>query len=139
MKAEQFPDGFEFKYTSPEIYENSFDLFTIYRRGNRITISMWGNLDLHHSEEWLLWHPVRFIKMAKTVAKKKGYRISSLSNYDGDALLFFMDFEVKSTIGVLFNKAIAQLHKLLEETDKEMWKLATSNNYILCAGVKYAF
>jgi hypothetical protein len=121
MKATEFPDGLEFQFTSHRYYEHCFDLFTIYRKGNLVTISMYGNFDLDSTEEWLRWHPLRFIEKATEIAEEKGYRSSPDSMIDDDFLIF-MDFEVKSTIGELFNKAIIQLHEVLEETDKQMWK-----------------
>jgi hypothetical protein len=127
MPAADFPDGFHLKFTSPYVYEGIYDLFDIQRNGSLITIVVYGSID-RQNIDWLIWNPLKYEIEANNIALKKGYRISEYAGLpDNEALLFEMDFKVQSTIGELFEKALAQSVEIMKEAHEALLKQVLLN------------
>jgi len=128
IKAKDFNDNFCFNFSTKQEYAGVFDMFDICRKGNTISISIYGSLDANSIDlDWLLWNPLKFVHEATLLAKKKGYRISKYAFEDDEEfnyLLFEFKFEAKGKIGQLFNKAIAKGKEIIHATEIKFLKKA---------------
>ncbi|MBI4931811.1 MAG: hypothetical protein HY841_13675 [Bacteroidetes bacterium] len=128
MKAKDFNDNFCFMFNTEQAYARVFYMFEIWKKGNTISISIYGSLNNNNfGFDWLLWNYKKFVHEATLLAKRKGYGISQYAfedEWESDYLLFEFDFEAKGSIGQIFNKAIAKGKEIIHETEIKFLKKA---------------
>jgi len=125
IKLGDFPDNFSLNVTIKKPYVCYLDYLMICRKGEKVTITLDGMLDLNNDDlKWLYWNPLLFIDTAIKLMKKKGIGISKTRKYypKQPSLCFEFSFPIETTVGSALKICEQQCSEIIRETELLLMK-----------------